>query len=72
MRHHLRVVPRSNSPAERLSRAIALILELRQTIAPGFPGSSELLAGMHDRLAGEEVRLRSALAVVTPDGGNAA
>lgn len=59
------------SAAARLTRAIALTMELRQLVAQGFGPDRGLTLGMHDRLAGEEVRLRSQLAVVGA-GGDAA
>lgn len=63
----------AGAPAARLRQAIALSVQMRAALAPGFPVASEMLAGINDRLAGEEVRLRSLLAVmVAGPGGDAA
>ena len=57
--------PNARSPRARLERAIALSVELRALLAPGFDVAPDLIEGMGNRLAAEEVRLRSMLAVVT-------
>lgn len=64
--------PRPNSPVARLERSIALSVELRALLAPGFPVELESLAAAHERLAGIEVGMRSLLAVLTSGGPEAA
>ena len=72
MRPTLRVIHGHANTAGRVQQAVEHMKAIRNLIGQGFPGAIEMCATINARLAEDEVRLRSLLAVSGSNGPEAA